>query len=102
MVITKTVLKTIIASLEPRTVTEVTDLPTHKIIELSRRELAKIAASIKTMYVAFSEGAKYGFLSSNYDRVRLFQMSDHTWKYMLIHRTRKTTKLRPQDIQETF
>ena len=46
------------------TATEITQWigrPTHASVELTRKELAKKAANIKTRYEPFPEGTRYGF-----------------------------------------
>ena len=38
--------------------------PTHVSVELTRKELAKQAAAIKTRYAPFPEGTRYGFFAA--------------------------------------
>ena len=56
--------ETIIASLTTKTLTEVKGRQTHEQVEISRKELAQISASIKTTHASFPEGPKYGYAAA--------------------------------------
>ena len=58
MVSTTTIIEMVIMYLEPRTITKVTERPMHQSLELSRKNLAQISASIKTTHVALPKGSR--------------------------------------------
>ena len=81
-----TVREDTIKELTSATITQCIGRPTHASVELTRKELAKKAAAIKTRYEPFPEGTRYGFaaaimLAADYQK-RVTTL-DLAWKFQV-------------------